>query len=74
MARALDRDALDGLILGGILLSAGGSGQARSARYRTLGEQALATAPLSLVALDELADDAPIIIGTASARPASRLR
>ena len=69
MARALDRDALDGLILGGILLSAGGSGQARAARYRTLGEQALAVAPLSLVALDELADDAPIIIGTGVGAP-----
>jgi DUF917 family protein len=69
MARALDRDALDGLILGGILLSAGGSGQARAARYRMLGEQALAAAPLSLVALDELADDAPIIIGTGVGAP-----
>lgn len=65
----MDLAALDGAILGGLVLSAGGSGLKRGARNRRIGEQALDYGPLSMVTLDELSDDAAIIVATGVGAP-----
>jgi uncharacterized protein len=69
MPQTVDRAFLDAAILGGLLLSAGGSGVARGTRYRRLAEQALDYGPIAFVTLDELADDAPIFVATGVGAP-----
>ena len=69
MPVALDRDALAAAILGGLVLSAGGSGMARAERNRRIGEQALDYGPLAMVGLDELPDEAGIIVATGVGAP-----
>lgn len=64
-----DRDLLDSAILGGLLLSAGGSGTVRAARYRRMAEQALDFGSIGFLAADELPDDAPIFIATGVGAP-----
>lgn len=65
----LDLDALEGAVLGGLVLSAGGSGVKRGERNRRIGEQALDYGPLTMVTLDELEDDAGIIVATGVSAP-----
>jgi DUF917 family protein len=65
----LDLDALEGAVLGGLVLSAGGSGVKRGERNRRIGEQALDYGPLMMVTLDELAEDAGIIVATGVSAP-----
>ncbi|WP_421995862.1 DUF917 family protein [Roseococcus sp.] len=65
----MDLEALEGAILGGLVLSAGGSGMKRAERNRRIGEQALDYGPLSMVTLDELSDDAGIIVATGVGAP-----
>lgn len=65
----LDLDALEGAVLGGLVLSAGGSGVKRGERNRRIGEQALDYGPLMMVTLDELADDAGIVVATGVSAP-----
>lgn len=65
----LDLEALEGAVLGGLVLSAGGSGVKRGERNRRIGEQALDYGPLHMVTLDELPDDAGIIVATGVSAP-----
>jgi len=68
----LDEAALDAAILGGLLLSAGGSGMASSTRHRTLGEEALRSGKVSLQPLSALNHDDSIIVSTAVGAPGAR--
>jgi DUF917 family protein len=69
MPSKLDIEALEGAILGGLVLSAGGSGLKRAGRNRRIGEQALEYGPLAMVTLDELADEDGIIVATGVGAP-----
>ena len=69
MATQLDRDTLAGAILGGLVLSAGGSGMKRAERNQRIGEQALDYGPLAMVTLDELPDEAGILVATGVGAP-----
>jgi DUF917 family protein len=67
--RDLDEAALGAAILGGLLLSAGGSGMASSARHRKLGEEALRTGRVRLQSLSALADEDALLVSTAVGAP-----
>ena len=67
--RTLNAGDLDSAILGGLLLSAGGSGMASSARHRKLGEDALERGRVGLVALEEFEDDDELLVSTAVGAP-----
>ena len=67
--RTLGPADLEAAILGGLLLSSGGSGMASSARHRKLGEDALERGRVALVALEEFADDEDILVSTAVGAP-----
>jgi DUF917 family protein len=67
--RKLDGAALEAAVLGGLVLSAGGSGLASSARHRTLGEAALAAGPVCLQPMDGFADDDALLVATAVGAP-----
>lgn len=69
MATRIDMDFVDAAVMGGLVLSAGGSGMARVARNRRIGALALDYGPLHLVGLDELDANAPIIVGTGVGAP-----
>ncbi len=69
MARALTVDDIEPALVGGLFLSAGGSGRAAVTRGRALGRLALDTGGVSLVAIDELDAAAPIITATAIGAP-----
>lgn len=69
MPRLLDRAFLEEVVVGGLVLSAGGSGMGKAERNRRLGEIALDYGPLPMVAVDELADDAGVIIATGVGAP-----
>lgn len=69
MPARIDRALLEATLLGGLVLSAGGSGRARAERDRRIGMQALDYGPLALAALDELDDDAGIIVATGVGAP-----
>jgi uncharacterized protein len=69
MATALDRDILDAAIVGGLLLSAGGSGKARGLRNRRTGEQALDFGPVFMKTIDEFEDDDPVFVATGVGAP-----
>ena len=70
--RLLNEAALDAAILGGLLLSAGGSGMASSARHRTLGEEALKSGAVRLVPIAQLKPDDALIVSTAVGAPGAR--
>lgn len=67
--RLLGRDDLEAAILGGLLLSSGGSGVASSARHRALGEEALALGEVRLLPMAAFADDDPLVVATAVGAP-----
>jgi uncharacterized protein len=67
--KVLDAVALEAAIRGGLLLSAGGSGMASSARHRALGEDALQRGRVKLVAIAELDAGDSILVSTAVGAP-----
>jgi DUF917 family protein len=67
--RTLNAADLESAIVGGLLLSAGGSGMASSARHRKLGEDALERGRVGLVALDEFEPDDELLVSTAVGAP-----
>ena len=69
MARMLTADDVEAGLVGGLLLSAGGSGRNAVAKNRGLGQMALDYGGVRLVALDELDPDATIITATAVGAP-----
>lgn len=69
MPKKLDLAALEGAVLGGLVLSAGGSGVKRGERNRRIGEQALDYGPLQMVTLEELPNDAGVIVATGVGAP-----
>ena len=69
MARPLTVDDIEPALIGGLFLSAGGSGKAAVARGRALGRMALNYGVVSFAALDELDPTAPIITATAVGAP-----
>ncbi len=69
MRRIFGAADLEEAILGGLVLSAGGSGQASAGRHRRLGEAALAYGGVQFATLDELDDDGAILVSTAVGAP-----
>jgi len=69
MSHALTVDDIEPALIGGLFLSAGGSGKARAVRDRELGRMALATGAVRFAALDALDPTAPIITATAVGAP-----
>jgi DUF917 family protein len=67
--RRLEGPDLEAAILGGLVLSAGGSGLASSQRHRTLGEAALREGPVHLSPLERLSDDDAVLVATAVGAP-----
>jgi DUF917 family protein len=69
MARMLTADDVEAGMVGGLFLSAGGSGRNAVAKNRGLGQMALDYGGVRLVGIDELDPDAPIITATAVGAP-----
>jgi uncharacterized protein len=69
MARMLTADDVEAGMVGGLFLSAGGSGRNAVAKNRGLGQMALGYGGVRLVGIDELDPDAPIITATAVGAP-----
>jgi DUF917 family protein len=69
MARRLTADDLEPALVGGLFLSAGGSGKRSAARALALGRMALDYGGIRLVTLDELERDDPVITATAIGAP-----
>src|SRR5207248_1008492 len=69
MARMLTTDDLEAALVGGLFLSAGGSGRNAGAKNRGLGRMALDYGGVRLVELDDLDPDATIITATAVGAP-----
>ena len=69
--RTLQAADLEAAILGGLLLSAGGSGMASSARHRKLGEEALERGRVGLVAMEEFDEEDELLVSTAVGAPAA---
>jgi DUF917 family protein len=69
MARPLTVDDIEPALVGGLFLSAGGSGKAAVARGRALGRMALDYGAVNFAALGELDPTAPIITATAVGAP-----
>jgi DUF917 family protein len=69
MAIALDREILEAAIVGGLLLSAGGSGKTRGMRNRKTGEQALDFGPIVMKTVDEFDDDDQVFVATGVGAP-----
>jgi DUF917 family protein len=69
VGRRLNTDDLDAALIGGLLLSAGGSGQRGADRHLVQGRMALDYGGVELVSLDELDPDGPIITATAVGAP-----
>ena len=69
MARMLTADDVEAGMVGGLFLSAGGSGRNAVAKNRGLGQMALDYGGVRLVGIDELCPDAPIITATAVGAP-----
>jgi len=65
----LNRDDIEPAILGGTLLSAGGSGKGRAPKDRQFAERAFAEGPVRLAAIDTVAPDTPLFIATAVGAP-----
>jgi len=69
MTRVLGPADLESAILGGLLLSAGGSGVAASPRHRRLGEEALARGKVRLTPLDKFDESDWLAVATAVGAP-----
>jgi len=69
MTRMLTTEDVEAGLVGGLFLSAGGSGRNAVAKNRGLGQMALDYGGVRLVALDELDPDATIITATAVGAP-----
>src|SRR6202795_4346098 len=69
MARMLTADDVEAGLVGGLFLSAGGSGRNAGAKNRGLGQMALDYGGVRLVGLDELDTDATVITATAVGAP-----
>jgi len=69
MARMLSADDVEAGLVGGLFLSAGGSGRNAVAKNRGLAQMALDYGGVRLVALDDLAPDATVITATAVGAP-----
>src|SRR5277367_1023252 len=69
MTRMLTTEDVEAGLLGGLFLSAGGSGRNAVAKNRGLGQMALDYGGVRLVALDDLDPDATIITATAVGAP-----
>jgi len=69
MARMLTADDVEAGMIGGLFLSAGGSGRNAVAKNRRLGEMALEYGGVRLAALDEFGPEATIITATAVGAP-----
>ena len=69
MATNLTLEDLEPVLLGGLVLSAGGSGLKRAGANRRIGEIALGYGPVRMVTLDELPDDAGIVVATGVGAP-----
>jgi uncharacterized protein len=69
MGRVLSDDDLEAGLVGGLFLSAGGSGRGAVEKNRKLGRMALDYGGVRLVSLDEVDPDAPIITATAVGAP-----
>ncbi|QPF87343.1 DUF917 family protein [Bradyrhizobium genosp. L] len=69
MARMLTADDVEAGLVGGLFLSAGGSGRNAVAKNRGLGQMALDYGGVRLVGIDELDPDAPVITATAVGAP-----
>src|SRR5688572_16193891 len=67
--RELNLAAIEPAIVGGLVLSAGGSGRMAVARNLRLGETACAHGPVRLVTIDTMAHAADILIATAVGAP-----
>jgi uncharacterized protein len=67
--RTLDRAQLEAAVLGGLVLSAGGSGLASSARHRKLGETALRIGTVDLQPIEAFADEDALLVSTAVGAP-----
>ncbi len=65
----LSPDDIDAAIVGGMLLSAGGSGRARVAQSRVFAERACASRPLNMVSVDALTPDTQVLIATGVGAP-----
>ncbi|MBR0932705.1 DUF917 family protein [Bradyrhizobium jicamae] len=69
MARMLTGDDVEAGLVGGLFLSAGGSGRNAVAKNRGLGQMALDYGGVRLVGIDELDPDATVITATAVGAP-----
>lgn len=69
MSRILTEEDVEAALIGGLFLSAGGSGKARMPGQRLLGRMALAYGGVELASIDELDDDAVIIATTGVGAP-----
>lgn len=71
MTKRLDRDDVEAAIVGGLLLSAGGSGGSGLGRNRAIGEMALTLSGVDLAGADELGDQALVMVASGIGAPAS---
>lgn len=71
IGRRLTRDDVEAAVLGGLLLSAGGSGGSGIARNRFIGEMALAYSGVSMVRAEELSAEDFAIVTSGIGAPAS---
>jgi uncharacterized protein len=69
VTRILTTDDLEAGLVGGLFLSAGGSGRGAVERSRKLGRMALDYGGVRLAGIDEIEPDAPIITATAVGAP-----
>lgn len=67
--RILGQKDLDAAVMGGLLLSSGGSGMSSAARHRKLGDEALALGKVRLVSMDSFADGDQLVVATAVGAP-----
>jgi uncharacterized protein len=67
--RKFDNDDLEAALIGGLFLSAGGSGQGTADRHRVQGRMALDLGGVDFVSLDELAPESTILTATAVGAP-----
>jgi DUF917 family protein len=70
----LTRASIDPALLGGLLLSAGGSGRDAIARNRRLAELACENSPLRVAQIDHLRGDQDVIVATAVGAPGGSKR
>ncbi|MBV8509857.1 MAG: DUF917 family protein, partial [Xanthobacteraceae bacterium] len=69
MRRKFVNDDLEAALIGGLFLSAGGSGQGTADRHRVQGRMALDLGGVDFVSLDELPPESTVITATAVGAP-----